>query len=356
MERSLARRSVLAAVAALLLGGCSGSALLQAARLRPADLTVIANDIPPRLQWNANFGYCGETSLVSAALYYGTYLSQYTARALASPGIAQSRAGSQLLLGVNAGRAARALHLTTRAWQPPAGATTAQFLTWVKRDVAAGFPVIIGVYNNEYLLYGKTDPNAGDPSYDHIVPVNAIVSHSPRGDGAYDPRDAIRFSDNGLYTPNGRPTYIYTYAFGSFAADRAQANAPTQPIYSLPAGTRDYGLAVTGIDDPGHETLPVRIATSTNAERPAMRNGSNRRPTPEPLRLTVTVSGLHAGASYEIYRYDTPSAVPNRDFNARAGAASQRRRIVARGATFRFTVRIVSDATVVYRAVPADGP
>ncbi len=37
--------------------------------------------IGPRFQWEENNGYCGETSLISAGLYYGQYGSQYDARA-----------------------------------------------------------------------------------------------------------------------------------------------------------------------------------------------------------------------------------------------------------------------------------
>lgn len=32
-------------------------------------------DIPPRYQWNANNGYCGEVSFISVGLYYGQYCS-----------------------------------------------------------------------------------------------------------------------------------------------------------------------------------------------------------------------------------------------------------------------------------------
>ena len=46
------------------------------------------NKIPPRYQWEHNGGYCGETSMISAGLYYGQYLSQYDVRTIASPGMA----------------------------------------------------------------------------------------------------------------------------------------------------------------------------------------------------------------------------------------------------------------------------
>ncbi|MFZ8911013.1 MAG: hypothetical protein ACO20A_10210, partial [Candidatus Nanopelagicales bacterium] len=42
-------------------------------------------NMAPRLQWNANGGYCGEVSFISAGMRYGQYTSQWTARSLASP-------------------------------------------------------------------------------------------------------------------------------------------------------------------------------------------------------------------------------------------------------------------------------
>jgi len=45
-------------------------------------------------QWDANYGYCGEVSLISAGLYYGQYISQYDARALASPNVPQIKRGA----------------------------------------------------------------------------------------------------------------------------------------------------------------------------------------------------------------------------------------------------------------------
>ena len=72
---------------------------------------------------------------------------------------------------------------------------------------------------------------------------------------------------------------------------RQQANAETAPVYSLKNGI-DYGIAITDIIDLSHETVPVRLTTSTNAEIPAMVNGSNARPAATPVTLTITVSDL----------------------------------------------------------------
>jgi hypothetical protein len=325
-----------------LLASCSvsGSAppVVPAVRL----LEATHNDIPPRLQWNANFGYCGETSFISAGLYYGQWASQYEVRAIASNGIPQNRARSQLLLGVNALHAARIMHLSVVKWND-ASASPASFLGWVAQNVAQHRPVIIGVYTNEYKFYGKTNPQAGDPSYDHIVPVVAAG-------GGY-----VTFSDNGLWGPP-RP-YLFRYPYSAFARTRAQANARSAPQYSLPSGVRDYAVAVLGVADPRHETLPVRVATNVNYEKPAMRNHATTRPRPMALVLTVTVSGLRAGAGYKLYRYDRFSDVPNVRFNANAARASKHWSIrLTSGSSFVVRERIMSDRVAVYRAVPSSGP
>lgn len=303
---------------------------------------AVRNDIPPRLQWNANFGYCGETSFISAGLYYGQWASQYEVRAIASDGTPQNRQNSQLLLGSNAEHAARVMHLETVKWNG-ASASPQSFLGWIAQNVAQERPVIIGVYTNEYRFYGHTNPQAGDPTYDHIVPVVAA------GNGR------LTFSDNGLWGPP-RP-YLFTYPYSAFARTRAQANARSAPQYSLPAGVRDYGIAVTGIADPSRETVPVRVATNVNYEKPKMRNHSTVRPKPMPLVLTVTVSGLTPGTNYTLYRYDRFSDVPDTRFNANSAHASKHWAIrPASGSSFVVTERIMSDQVAVYRAVPSSGP
>ncbi|HVA34245.1 MAG TPA: hypothetical protein VNG31_08865, partial [Candidatus Baltobacteraceae bacterium] len=114
------RRSAALLVAALLTA-CAGNGVVPA-QMRPANgfathrTVEIANGITPRLQWMYNYGYCGETSLISAGLFYGQYLSQYDARHLAHPNIPQSQDASQLLLTLNAARVARRMHLQTVEW------------------------------------------------------------------------------------------------------------------------------------------------------------------------------------------------------------------------------------------------
>ena len=251
-----------------------------------------SNNIPPRFQWNGNFGYCGEVSLISAGLYYGQYVSQYEARAIASKNAKQNKSGSQLLLGVNDTYAAAQMHLNSVEWNTAAETSTDSFLSWVKQNVVNGYPVAIGIYTNEYLFYGNTSSTAGDPDYDHIVPVTGFSSNHPLTSTSYYSDDILTFSDNGLWGNPSNPPYIFSYPIGSFQATRKEANSKTGAIYSVTNDASNYGIAVTGVMDTDHDTLPVRVATNVNDEVPAIVDGSNTRPAPMPLTLTITVSGL----------------------------------------------------------------
>jgi hypothetical protein len=316
----------------------------------------VDNPIPPRLQWNENNGYCGETAFISAGLYYGQYLSQYDARAIASNDTPQSETDAQLLLGVNDQYAATQMRLTSSQWTPGTGSTTDDFLAWVKGEVIQGYPVAIGVYENQSLFYNTTKPNAGDPKYDHIVIVTGVTSHHPLTlPAAYYTDDELKFSDNGLWTgtPGTKPQYVFDYPFGTFQATRQEANTPTGNVYSLADTVRNYGIAITGVADPDHQTVPVRVASSVNDETPQIGHQSNTRPAPMPLTLTVTVSGLQPGTSYDLYRYDDVSKVPTSAFIQHATDASWKTQFTATGTSYTLTQSVESSDQVVYRAVPA---
>ena len=316
-------------------------------------------DLPPRLQWNANYGYCGENSFISAGLFYGQYCSQYTARSLASPGVPQSRASSQLLLGVNDVSTAAAMRLKAEAWDTSREQSSNDFLIWVKEKATAGVPVIIGVFTNEYLFYKNRNPSAGDPDYDHIVPVVRIRSMQPLVPPTRNflSTDVLSFSDNGLWSPTKVPPYTFTATFGQFLKSRRQANDPKGPVYSLKSNAQNYGIAITGVADPNSDTIPVRLTTSTNAEVPAMKNGSNIPPVPLSLKLTATVFIPDSSVPYTLYRYDNFAKVPDSNFNAHSGNAVQSWSIPPNsGNIFTVKLTILSNEVAVFRAVPFAAP
>ncbi|MBY0528573.1 MAG: hypothetical protein K2P51_00090 [Rhabdochlamydiaceae bacterium] len=310
---------------------------------------------PPRLQWNENSGYCGEVALISAGLYFGQYISQYDARAIACQGNDQK--SCQLLLGLNAHAAAAKMHLESHEWASFQNESTDDFLSWIKENVIHGCPVAIGIYMNQYRFYHNSHPNAGDPSYDHIVLVTGIGSNLPFTNTSYDGDDILYFTDNGLWGDPCNPHYKFSYNFDAFQATRQQANTKHGPVYSLPLEGHNYGIAIRGVLDLNNETVRVRLETNPNSEHPDIQNGSNARPAPTPLKLTLTMTDLEPGVAYNLYRYNSFDAVPNSNFNAHAKQASAHWQVqIESGSTYVMTLNISSDEMAIFRAVKASGP
>jgi hypothetical protein len=76
----------------------------------------------PRRQWEANAGYCGETSTISALLYYGGgYMSQYDMRVAASPNTTDTQTDTQYLLADNDLKCAKNVKLLAQEWNSTNG-------------------------------------------------------------------------------------------------------------------------------------------------------------------------------------------------------------------------------------------
>jgi hypothetical protein len=238
--------------------------------------TSIQLPIPPRTQWNNADGYCGETSIQSIALYYGTWVSEDVVRTLA---------GGELLIGVNGPQALTALHLDFTEWNNAQAQPQFQsFMLWMKTYLLQGSPSFFGAY--------LTDGN-DDPDYDHIMPATGVVTANP---AAYDPNDVLTWNDNfGDQITRGASAIVATRASCAFSS--VQGGCIPQNV--------DYGIAVTGVVDPQHVTLPVRLAVAQSSE-PNVSLGD------PPIQMTgnVTVSGLAAGSNYSLLRYDDTTQVP----------------------------------------------
>ena len=317
----------------------------------PAQVHTFRNAILPRLQWDANFGYCGETSFISAGLHFGQYCSQFTARSLASPGVDQALEKSQLLLGINEVETARKLGLKGSAFDTTGETSTHDFMAWIKRNTVAGRIVIIGVYNNVVRLDEKTTP---DPIYDHIVPVLGIASQHSLQDGAYFPTDIVTFSDNGLFGP-GPDGYhfFFSYHFGPFQGTRAQADRPDGPLYKERETPPNYGYAVEGVLDDDGVTIPVSLAASLDHE-PRMENG-NKAPVAEPLTLTASVTLPDPNQAYNLYLYTDFCQVPTAGFNSSPYVQTWS---IPAGTPSPFVVSldVMTDSTIIFRAVPTTAP
>ena len=88
-------------------------------------------------------------------------------------------------------------------------------------------------------------------------------------------------------------------------------------------------------------------------------SSTNVAPAAMPMNLTVTVSGLTAGKTYNLYRYQSgvrplpkgPLNVPSTDFNKNAKLATATTTFKAASSTYQTYLSITSVTTVVFRCV-----
>lgn len=315
-------------------------------------------NLPPRLQWLNNAGYCGEVSTIMAGLKYGQYFSQYDVREIAAASTTNAQTTTEYLVGVNDQHAAKNLRLDAIEFDSSSPGNADGYLAWVKSMVRSGYAPTITVYMNYYQFYGTTNPDAGDDEYDHIVSVAHISSQ--HDDDQYHDDDIITIEDHGLWAPKVTgPVYLFNFTFAAFKGTRQQANAKNGAIYTLPSSptTQNYGIAHTGPTDSSHELLPVFVATSVNYEDPVIGRNSNTRPEAMPLEITATVSGLANGVQYVLYRYDDEEKVPTGSFNRNSGAA---KRVYAfqgsETGTYTVTESIMSSDKAIFRCVRNSAP
>lgn len=310
----------------------------------------------PRIQWNENQGYCGETSTICASMAFGAYFSQYDMRSISANYASKAQSKTQYLVGVNDQLTAKSIKLNHAEWDSDI-VDSARFLVWAKQQTKLGYIVTICVYTNEYLFYGDTDPTAGDDEYDHIVTVYQVSSNFD--DDLYHEDDTITISDHALWNPTEvDPKYLFTYTFKDFQGTRRSANAKNGPIYTLPSGVSNYGIAHLGPVDEGNDLLPVRVETDKNFETPEIGRRSNDRPAANEVQLTVVVSGLEFGESYKLYMYNDENVVPTSSFNANAGVSVNSWNIEAVAGTNEATVvmTILSSDKAIFRCVRTNAP
>jgi hypothetical protein len=94
-------------------------------------------------------GYCGETSIQSAGLFFGNWISSERVR--------YAGGNAEVLVDVNAHTAATALKFTIARWNSGAKKPqNAAFVAWVKSQLAAGYPVVGAVYSAQGSFTGAS--------------------------------------------------------------------------------------------------------------------------------------------------------------------------------------------------------
>jgi hypothetical protein len=277
-------------------------------------------DLPPRRQWDNNNGYCGETSIQQAALYFGTYISQYRAREIIDPTQQQD-----VWVPDNSGPIFAALGLSYSTWDSNQSTPQYQaYLVWIKSHLQQGHPVIFDVF-----VQGESDP-----AYDHIMIASGFTSTDTT---TYHTTDTLTFNDNYETTP-------YTRTFGSLWDTRAMSGNGAVYEYCIPRDT-DYGAAVTGIKDSSGTALPVSLKVNRWNE-PNISQGAS----PVTLMATVRVSSVTAGQSYALLRYDDYHNVPTNNYLTSAYTTCTV--FTATGGTYTRADEFMSDRIVIYRCVP----
>jgi hypothetical protein len=272
--------------------------------------------IKPRLQWpNAN-GYCGETSIQMCGLYYGNYISQDLCRTVA---------GGEVLINVNDTSALSSFSFTFQEWDPSAPTPQYQnYLDWIKQYLSKKHPVIITVY-----IKGLSDPD-----YDHIIPAIGFNAGSVN---TYAGTDQLTY--NSCFD-----TTSFTRAFASIYDTRSMNGNGATYSYCIPQNV-NYGVAVTGIKDPGRLTRPVHIVLDS-LDEPNVSLGT----APRKMKAWVTADSLTPGQSYALLRYNNYQTVPSSGFSP--SNASSAFYFTAAGMKVTEKDSFMSNAGVFYRCIP----
>jgi hypothetical protein len=173
------------------------------------------------------------------------------------------------------------------------------------------------------------------PLTDAAVYADDVVLHASDQDAApyYRPLDSL---DDGLAMEGN--------------CNNAGAGFGKNEMYPCFDASVTYGLAVTGLNVSGAPLLPVSLATPGAAYEPNVRVGEPA----VPLKGTVTVRGLRAGARGVLYRFNATDALPAAAPFA-PGAAQAVTPFTAAGAEWVFAdpVPFPSDGATYYVAVAA---
>jgi len=312
--------------------------VLALSRVRPPVKTVhhenggtsVLLDIRPREMWgwfdNVD-GYCGECSFQSVLLYYGNYVSQEEVR--------YADGNKELLVAVNDETAAKALRLDYEEWDynqrtPQSSA----YLSWVKKNIDEGIPIISGWYIRERT-------GTGDSDYDHIMPIVGYEISGSAVTGIY---------HNDLYL-NSHTYTAYSELFAT-RKECTQSSSPKRPYdYCLPTDV-DYGLAVFGNADPNGETYHTKLNIG-NWNEPDWGEEDNIHDRPITMQVSATIYGLTPGQKYTILRFDDAKAIPKANTGFRSGSWSMQYSFTAKDTTHFFDDLdpIQSDGTYFFRTV-----
>ncbi|KAJ3295546.1 hypothetical protein HK104_002562 [Borealophlyctis nickersoniae] len=187
--------------------------------------------LPPRLQWTDHYGYCGETSLQTALLPHGIYISQYLIRSVVAGTTDMDRQTvqeSQLLLGANNTEAVLdKLGIVYEYWKAvDRDPNYKQFLGWCKNMV---------MEKNGWSVSSRCH-------YDHLL---LITGFSSRLDtSTYNGNDTVTYNSN--LEPYPITTPLYKFHDTRNQTDRKSNTSKATNWVPNDAGCC-WGLAIMGV-------------------------------------------------------------------------------------------------------------
>ncbi len=331
--------------------------------------------LPPRVEWDTTdnpvnpYGYCGEVSFQTVALYYGVWVSQQEVRNLNTGGnttaIILGDGHSEAVLG------ALKLHYDVWDFNNQANPQFQNFMVWAKSYLVRNLFPIFAVYVSDHSSF--------DPDYDHILPAFGIRT-SDAAQTTFDPGDVVYYNNN-VGDDHTQQTGMVWRDFGTLVQTPNDPMSTTDPIQcgdsSKPVIEQgfpwsgspnggcvpqqvDYGVSVTGIVDDNSATVPARLLVtnkdgSFNSTEPDPNNGGK----PVELRGHATCGAFDAplvpGKSYTLLRYNSLAKVPtsgNAQFFAGASDVQHAFTATANEYTWDDPTAFLNTAVVVYRCVP----
>jgi len=255
-------------------------------------------------------GWCGESAIQMALGYYGEYASQK----------AINRAGNPSHPDLNDDdipTAMKGLGLEFKTWD---GKGLQPFLTWIRGELAAGHPVLLGV-----KIYPTEHP---DWDLDHFVLAAGCTKDSLTLNTTWGRQETLSIAQlssekEGLSFANPHNSY-----FGYSITGTKLGTVP------IPAAQPGQPLAGGGSAKIGLSPLPIRLSISRNGDKQ--------------VELHIAVENLERGKNYRVMKFASLDAARQPD-----ARAELLRSFAADGTKAEFVEKIGVDDARVYRCLPS---
>jgi len=269
-------------------------------------------EIPPRKMWgwgNGNSGYCGSSSIQSAAIFFGNWISQDKVRGVFGP--PKGVGSREVLFEEKEGKgvvwvALRNLGFRFETWVAPENTTVQHpaFLQWCKEHLKKGHPIIVGTW-----WKGPENEHRSDWAYDHIVP---LIGFKSKFQKKYDPSDVFFWQD--LKHKKNIESVGKDWVRDRSECIPSSSQDESPDPFCMPK-MQNWGVAVLGNYEMENSTK-IRI-NLPSWEEPDYSLEDRQREAPIHWNVTVTAYGLQPNKFYSFLRYNDTAFLPN---GTRAGS------------------------------------